>query len=374
VSFGGCAAPADDPGPLTVPLLALTPRPTLEIGVFEGDPAYMFEQIVDVVRLPDGRIGVSDGRAARISLFSADGRIERSWGGRGDGPGEFRGLARLLPWSGDSIVALDAMDRRLSVFDGAGAYGREIPAPELSGDSVFAMDVWLHRRFVVEGALTPSERASARTVLDRLTPPAEGDGYRRVKAAREGRWWVREPGLAAPGAARWVILDPSGHPEAVIDVPGELDIADPGSDDVLGRWLGESDVNYVRAYGVVDTGTRAAVPGWLARKTPPAPADAGPADPGSDDLESAARSAMKQAATSQEIHYATHFRYSDSADSLDLDLDADLPDGLRVHVLRGDDRGWTGIVTHPALDRICGLGFGNATPAGWPTGMVVCGR
>ena len=31
------------------------------------------------------------------------------------------------------------------------------------------------------------------------------------------------------------------------------------------------------------------------------------------------------------------------------------------------------VFTHPAIDRICGLGYGYTVPPGWPNGAVVCG-
>lgn len=361
----GPEAPSDDPSaPRSLPVWVASETPRLDIGVLEGDDALMLEQVVDVLLLPGGEIAVSDAQAARVSIFSDTGEPLREWGGQGDGPGEFRSLSRLYHAPGDSLLALDASGRRASVFDRDGTYAREIPAMELSGDSLFAMDVWLHRRFVVDGVLTPDERAPVRAALDALPRPTD-PGYRWVRVASDGRLWLREPGSAGPGRVRWLVLSPDGQPERWVDLPDRLDADELARDEVIGRYLGPNDVNYVRAYALRESDEAAPAPAWLADPAPVA--EAGPAP---EDFEAALQSAIRGAAMAQEIHYSTHFRYSDVADSLEMEP----KDGVAFHFWRADDRGWTGVAIHPALDRMCGLGYGAATPPGWMGGRVVCGR
>ncbi|WP_419943057.1 hypothetical protein [Candidatus Palauibacter sp.] len=101
--------------------------PTLSIGAFEGDPAYELYQVMDAARLPDGRIVVANAGSGELRVFDASGTHLASWGGRGEGPGEFGDFAApwsVGPWPGDSIAASDPFARRASIFDAHGVHGR----------------------------------------------------------------------------------------------------------------------------------------------------------------------------------------------------------------------------------------------------------
>lgn len=101
--------------------------PTLSIGAFEGAPAYELYQVRDASRLPDGRIVVANAGSSELRVFDASGTHLASWGGPGEGPGEFGDFAApwsVEPWAGDSIAASDMYERRVSVFDACGTHGR----------------------------------------------------------------------------------------------------------------------------------------------------------------------------------------------------------------------------------------------------------
>ena len=101
--------------------------PTLSIGAFEGDPAYELYQVMDAARLPDGRIVVANAGTGELRVFDASGAHLESWGGRGEGPGEFGEFAApfsVEAWPGDSIAASDTYARRVSIFDAHGVHGR----------------------------------------------------------------------------------------------------------------------------------------------------------------------------------------------------------------------------------------------------------
>jgi len=347
-----------------VPVLALG-GPVLEIGVLEGDEHYTFQDVTGLLPLASGGVVVADGGASELSLYAPDGSFVRRWGRLGQGPGEFRMLSRVYPWPGDSVAALEGTTGRLSVFDSAGAFARQTSANVLSGDSLFGMDVWLYGRFWVDGALRRDERSRVRRALAGLAPPASPPGYRVVRVASDGRLWIREPGARPDGTRAWTVLGASGRPEAVVDVPVRLDPQYLGARRVLGRWLGESDVNFVRRYRIEDTGRTEPLPAWLS--APPASAPTrGPAE---SDFLDAIREALKRMAVAQEIHYADHGTYTSEIDSLDWERS----ENLVVDVVTAGTRGWTAVFTHPALDRICGLGYGFTVPPGWPNGGIVCG-
>ena len=100
------------------------PEPTVSIGQVEGEEPYMLHRVRDATRLPDGRIVVANSGTEEVRVFDAFGTHLFSSGGAGEGPGEFRSLWRVAAWPGDSIVALDLVERRYSIFDSRGGYGR----------------------------------------------------------------------------------------------------------------------------------------------------------------------------------------------------------------------------------------------------------
>ena len=74
--------------------------------------------------LPDGRIIVANGGSGELRMFDALGTHLTTWGGEGEGPGEFRNLWQIERWPGDSIAAWFAPRRGISVFDAEGNYSR----------------------------------------------------------------------------------------------------------------------------------------------------------------------------------------------------------------------------------------------------------
>lgn len=63
----------------------------LAIGaVLDGDPAYLFDGVRALARDPKGLIYVADSGSRTVRVFDHRGRHVVSFGGRGEGPGEFR--------------------------------------------------------------------------------------------------------------------------------------------------------------------------------------------------------------------------------------------------------------------------------------------
>lgn len=87
----------------------------LALGVEDGEPSQIFGDITGVITLRDGNILLLDGKAGVLSLFSPEGTLIDAAGRIGDGPGEFRN-PKLVGVRHDSILVLDAMLRRISVF------------------------------------------------------------------------------------------------------------------------------------------------------------------------------------------------------------------------------------------------------------------
>ncbi len=117
------------------------PEPSVSIGEREGGDPYMLHQARDATKLDDGRILVANGGDDELRVFDASGTWLESWGGRGEGPGEFGDLSHVDSWARDSIVAWSGPGSSISVFDSEGNFGRSFTLEPIHdgpfGDYVF---------------------------------------------------------------------------------------------------------------------------------------------------------------------------------------------------------------------------------------------
>ena len=104
----------------------LSDTPTLDMGGTEGDSAHEFFQVAGAVRLSDGTIVVANNGTHELRYFGPDGTPGRRVGGKGGGPGEFQTVMSLDKLPGDSLLAYDPTNRRLTVFDAAGRHARDV--------------------------------------------------------------------------------------------------------------------------------------------------------------------------------------------------------------------------------------------------------
>jgi len=102
--------------------------PAVSIGAEEGDLGEMLFDVRDATRLADGRIVVANAGTSELRVFGADGAFLETWGGQGDGPGEFSAYTpeAVARWPGDSIAGGNMFGRRVEVFDSQGDPGRTV--------------------------------------------------------------------------------------------------------------------------------------------------------------------------------------------------------------------------------------------------------
>jgi sugar lactone lactonase YvrE len=98
-----------------------------------GDPPARLTEPNDVLVAPDGNFYVAEahnaqfldaagpGAIGRISKFSPDGKLIKSWGSFGYGPSQFRGPHSLAMDSRGRLFVADRGNRRLQIFDQQGA-------------------------------------------------------------------------------------------------------------------------------------------------------------------------------------------------------------------------------------------------------------
>lgn len=114
--------------------LAETPKwgdartPEVVVGGSDEREGYAFSRPPAGVLLPGGGFALSDALAGEIRIFSDSGKLTRSCGGLGSGPGEFRALNWVGLNAAGELVAWDAVLARLSVFTLAGKFKRSFEA------------------------------------------------------------------------------------------------------------------------------------------------------------------------------------------------------------------------------------------------------
>jgi hypothetical protein len=87
-----------------------------------------FGQIAAIAAAPDGRFFVLDRMESRVHVFSPAGKLEKSFGKRGAGPGELSTLPVDIMYTRGQLAIVDAMNQRISLFtiDGSFVHSRPI--------------------------------------------------------------------------------------------------------------------------------------------------------------------------------------------------------------------------------------------------------
>ena len=108
-------------------------HPIVDIGGNSADPHYDLLQIVDAVRLSDGRIAVMNDGVPDLRFYDSSGTYLGTTGRAGDGPGEFRRIASIQLGRGDSIFLYDAQLRRVNRIAPDGTFLSSVPVLASSG-------------------------------------------------------------------------------------------------------------------------------------------------------------------------------------------------------------------------------------------------
>jgi hypothetical protein len=92
-------------------------EPEHRIGAVDGSGQDVFGQIKGIAPLPDGRIAVLDAQAQEIRIFGPTGQFLRSFGGKGEGPGELNDANGLVAGADGIIRVHDPRNARMTLFD-----------------------------------------------------------------------------------------------------------------------------------------------------------------------------------------------------------------------------------------------------------------
>ncbi|MEX0894039.1 MAG: hypothetical protein WEB88_17855 [Gemmatimonadota bacterium] len=104
---------------------ALAPEPSLSISALEGEALDSLRAVTGAAQLPDGRLVVATQADRMVRIFTADGQLIRTFGGRGNGPDRFQFIRGVFPYRGDSLAVVD--QARVAILDTTGNFGRSVP-------------------------------------------------------------------------------------------------------------------------------------------------------------------------------------------------------------------------------------------------------
>ncbi len=215
--------------------------PWLSIGVVEGDPAYQLFRVTGAVRLSDGRMAVANAGTQEIRVYDPRGVHVISLGGEGEGPGEFKGLRRMLRLQADSLLAHDWRQSRMTLFAPDGRLVRtwrvgelapfQIPPPIgrlAGGDFVAHIESWgAEPPGLIEYTTTLVRYSHDGNVLDTIVRSPGGHGYYDWcgpdrRAMCQLHLPFRREGHAAVYGARLLVGNGERYEIRSIDVNGRL--------------------------------------------------------------------------------------------------------------------------------------------------------
>ena len=96
------------------------------IGSLDGQDWEQFGNVRKVTFDGAGQLYVFDNQAHRIFVVGPDGKYRRSFGGPGEGPGEFRNPAALAVFRDGRAVVADTRHRAYHIFDANGDFERMV--------------------------------------------------------------------------------------------------------------------------------------------------------------------------------------------------------------------------------------------------------
>lgn len=134
-------------------LWRIDPDPVVDLTFSGTGPAHEFYRAGSMKQRPDGSLMIADGSSREVRVFSATGEFRASFGGEGDGPGEFRSLRRIEN-AGDTLLAFG--DGRVTVA-----------APDLSVVRTFGVDRFTTDLHYLDGGAVLPE-------LNRPVSPGDG--------------------------------------------------------------------------------------------------------------------------------------------------------------------------------------------------------
>lgn len=139
--------------------------PEFWLGTLQGHGPDLFSQIAAFAIDDRGRIYILDGFSQAVRVFESDGEPIRTFGRKGQGPGEFSAAMGILFGTDGSIIIPDSRNARYSIHQRNGTFVRSVPREVVGGtpypwpgmvDRNGKIIDWFVSRESAPGALGPS--------------------------------------------------------------------------------------------------------------------------------------------------------------------------------------------------------------------------
>lgn len=315
----------------------------VSIGSVSDDSLYELSRAESAIRLTNGEIVVANRGSRQLRWYDSRGRYVRSFGRRGQGPGEFRSLY-VFEGPGDTILVYDDVNRRTSRITSDGRYRG------LDSSGVTSREVWLYDRSVITRAPLTSDRALLRDALLRI--PHDASGIRGVLVDQQGNLWVRK----ATDSTTFTVYDRSARRIGRLEIPARFEIYQAFDTLVLGRFRDEDGIESIQLRHLAKS-----------RTTPTATA---PQRPFYDDVKEnqinrarvgAARAVLRNLLTAQELHYSKHRRYASKLPDLGS---LAMPEGVSVTLIAPTPNAYWIVASIADTPVVCIVGVGSVVPFG----------
>lgn len=137
----GCSSKSDPIGEIIDPAnFSETTHKLSEVLLIQEDDDFFFGQILTVQPVSNGHILVGDQTAKKFHVFDQNGNRIGEIGKEGSGPGEFQQLGRSIITTGDTLMAMDWSNSRITAFtqSSPGNWSRvyDIPIARTPGGSL----------------------------------------------------------------------------------------------------------------------------------------------------------------------------------------------------------------------------------------------
>lgn len=116
------------------------PDVRFRLGSLDGPAEETFGSIGDFAVLPDGRLAILDTQIQQVRVFDSTGSYLYSFGGRGDGPGEFSYAVAVSSDARGGIWTSDARRPALHEFSSEGRYLRSYSYPAGLSERIVVRD------------------------------------------------------------------------------------------------------------------------------------------------------------------------------------------------------------------------------------------
>jgi hypothetical protein len=168
--------------------------PEMKVGLFDGDEAYVFGEIRDVIALQRGGFVVLDGLFYELRWFDDRGRWVATAGRKGQGPGEFESPNVAEVDETGRVWVIDRRNIRLSAFRAAGEHLEFVAEISLSGPVHYARDLcWMHEALILhavasEGVLHVVDESGVRRSFGRALEAEIAPKLRRHEVLLQTRF------------------------------------------------------------------------------------------------------------------------------------------------------------------------------------------